>query len=302
MEVFSVLFDPVLPVAAIAILGYLLGRRGALGVDEARQINRLAMTVFLPLLLFDLLANAPIHSFRLMPIAAYLGVEAIVFSIGYLLARQAFHRARDEAFLLGFTAIFANNAFFVLPIAILLYGVDHILSITTIIALDSTVTFAGSMVVLQIIQLGRVHPRTVSKALFKTPMLHAIGFGLLFAWLRLPVPAPLQTFASFNGAAAAPVALFAFGVVMAQTRFHLDATVVVFTSLKLFAFPLAIWAIFGTLMPMTSETRLFVMGAAGPSGTMAFSLALLYGVRTETLSQIIIWTSLFSLLTLAAIA
>ena len=302
MEVFNVLFDPVLPVAAIAILGYVLGRQGALGVDEARQINRLAMTVFLPLLLFDLLANAPLHSFRLMPLATYLAVEAAVFSFGYLLARKVFHRARDESFLLGFTAIFANNAFFVLPIAILLYGVDNILSITTIIALDSTVTFAGSMIVLQIIQLGRASPRIVVKALSRTPMLYAIAFGLLFAWLRLPVPAPLQTFVGFNGAAAAPVALFAFGVVMAQTRFEPDPAVAVFAALKLFIFPLAIWAALGVVLPVTPETRLFVLGAAGPSGTMAFSLALLYGVRTQTLSQIIIWTSLFSLLTLAALA
>ncbi len=46
MEIISVLFDPVLPVAAIAVLGYLLGRQGA------------------------------------------LGVEAVVFRIGYLLARR----------------------------------------------------------------------------------------------------------------------------------------------------------------------------------------------------------------------
>lgn len=302
MEVFSVLFDPVLPVAAIAVLGYLLGRQGALGVEEARQINRLATTVFLPLLLFDLLANAPLHSFRLTPLVTYLAVEAAIFSLGYLLARKVFHRARDESFLLGFTAIFASNSFFVLPIALLLYGADNILSITTIIALDSTVTFAGSMIVLQIIQLGRVRPRTVAKALFKTPMLHAIVFGLLFAWLRLPVPAPLQTFVGFNGAAAAPVALFAFGVVMAQTRFQMDPAVGVFAGLKLFVFPFAIWPALGSVMPVSPETSLFVMGSAGPSGTMAFSLALLYGVRTQTLSQIIIWTSLFSLLTLAALA
>jgi malonate transporter len=302
MDILTVLLDPVFPVAAIAVLGYVLGRRGHLAVDDARLINRLSMTVFLPLLLFDLLANAPIHSFRLLPLMAYQGVEALVFTLGYLLARRVFQRPADESFLLGFTAIFANNAFFVLPIAMLLYGAENILAITSIIALDSTVTFAGSMIVLQIVQLGRVKPRVVGMALLKTPMLHAIVFGLIFAAFRLPVPGSLQTFATFNGAAAAPVALFAFGVVMAQTKLHIDATVFTYTLLKLLIFPFVVWLSLTTVVPVTMETDLFVMGAAGPSGTMAFSLALLYGVRTETISQIIIWTSLLSLITLSALA
>jgi len=46
----------------------------------------------------------------------------------------------------------------------------------------------------------------------------------------------------------------------------------------------------------------FTLNSAGPSGAMAFSLALLYGVRTDAIAQVIIWTSVLSLFSLAYLA
>jgi len=48
--------------------------------------------------------------------------------------------------------------------------------------------------------------------------------------------------------------------------------------------------------------KLFTLNSAGPSGAMAFSLALLYGVRTDAIAQVIIWTSVLSLFSLAYLA
>ena len=47
---------------------------------------------------------------------------------------------------------------------------------------------------------------------------------------------------------------------------------------------------------------LFTLTAAGPSGAMAFALALLHGVRTDAIAPVIIWTSVLSLLSLAWLA
>ena len=66
--------------------------------------------------------------------------------------------------------------------------------------------------------------------------------------------------------------------------------------------PLAVWIGFALLAPDSRMHDLFVLNAAGPSGAMAFSLALLYGVRTETIAPVIIWTSLLSVFSLAVLA
>jgi malonate transporter len=54
--------------------------------------------------------------------------------------------------------------------------------------------------------------------------------------------------------------------------------------------------------PDSGWRDLFVLNAAGPSGAMAFALALLYHVRTDCIAPVIVWTSVLSLFTLALLA
>lgn len=55
----AVLIDPILPVFAILATGFLLGHADCMTAGEARLVNRFAMTIRIPIVLFDLLANAP---------------------------------------------------------------------------------------------------------------------------------------------------------------------------------------------------------------------------------------------------
>ncbi|MEM6678972.1 MAG: AEC family transporter [Pseudomonadota bacterium] len=296
----DVLADPILPVFAIAALGYGLGRAGLADMSEARAVNRFAMTVPLPVLVFGLIASAPIERFQPGALAAYALVEGLFFAGGYRLARRVLGRAPDEAVLLAFCGIFANNAFFVLPIALFLHGPDNVIGITQVITLDSTVTFAGSIMALQLIASGRVGPAVVARTMVRSPIIVAIVVGLLVAALGIPLPSSVDTFVFFTGAAAAPLGLFALGVVLSGTVFGRDPAVLVFSTIKLVCFPAAIaaaiWLVGG------AEGARFVLASAGPSGTMAFSLALLYGVRTEAIAQIVLATSVLSLPLLAALA
>lgn len=302
MNILTVLADPILPVFGIIAVGYAMGKTGRTSIEEARLINRIALTVFLPALLFDLLANAPMHEFNMASVVLYISVQGCIFTIGFLLASRIFHRPADESVLLAFCGIFANNAFYVLPISLLLYGQSGVLPITTVLTMDTTVTFAGVMIALQLIKLGRVAPLQVVATLGKTPLLYAIAMGVVFSLARIEIPGPVQTFLDFNGVAAAPVALYALGVVMSATRFRIDRSIVTFTLIKLLLFPAFIWAGLVVFGLMEGDGGLFLLGSAGPAGTMAFSLALLHGVRTDTIVMIMILTSILTLFTLAALA
>lgn len=302
MNILKVLADPILPVAGICALGYFMGRSGKTSADEARVINRLAMTLFLPAMLLNLLGNAPIHEFNAASVLLYLVVQSIVFTAGFLLARRIFLCGAAESVLLAFCGIFANNAFYVLPISILLYGDAGVLPVTAIIALDSTVTFAGAMIVLQLINLGRVDARSVVLTFARTPVLLAIALGIALSLARINIPAPVQTFLDFNGTAAAPAALFALGVIMSQTQFRIDRPIVTFTLIKLLVFPALIALGLRLFGLMDGDGALFLLSSAGPAGTMAFSLALLHGVRTDALVMIMVLTSVLTLFTLAALA
>ncbi len=302
MAILDVLWDPILPVFATLALGFFLGRVGRVGVEDARAVNRLAMNVFLPVMLFGLVAEAPLSRFSPGPLALYLGAEALVFAFGFLVARRVFRLEPGEAALLAFCGIFANNAYYTLPIAILVYGEAEALPITMITLLDTVVAFAGMMVALQLIGGGGVSLLRVGRVVLGTPVLQAILLGFAVNFSQVPIPAPVETFVDFAGSAAPPVGLFALGVVLSSTPFRVEAPVVAFSATKVFLFPGLVWLGLALLAPSDPDRDRFVLGSAGPSGTMAFSMALLHGVRTEAIAQVIIWTCVLTLVTLAVLA
>jgi malonate transporter and related proteins len=302
MQAIAILWNPILPVFAIMAFGFAVGRAGRWSVEDARLINRFAMTIFLPIMVFDIVASAPVHTISPAPVALYSAVQIVVFLAGFLLAYRLFGREVREAVLLAFCGVFANNAFYVLPISVLIYGESGVLPITAVIALDASVTFAGTMMALQLIEAGRITPVTILRSISRSPILIAIVLGAIFALADVALPRPVQTFIDFNGAAAAPVALFALGVVLSRTAFRLDRTVAAFTAIKLLIFPAAIWAAFSGLIGQGGDMDQFVLASAGPAGAMGLSLALLHGVRTDAIAQVMLWTSLLTLFTLAILA
>ncbi|MEH6724783.1 MAG: AEC family transporter, partial [Hyphomicrobiales bacterium] len=79
MEILQVLSDPILPVFAIMAFGFGMGRAGKSSVDDARLLNRFAMSILLPIFVFGLIANTSIQSFSLAPILIYLLTQIVIF-------------------------------------------------------------------------------------------------------------------------------------------------------------------------------------------------------------------------------
>jgi malonate transporter len=76
----------------------------------------------------------------------------------------------------------------------------------------------------------------------------------------------------------------------------------VVATIKLFLLP-AIVAIFLQWRDLpVIWNELLLLTAAGPLGAMAFALAILYNVRTDTIAPVIIWTSIMTLFSLAWLA
>jgi predicted permease len=72
--------------------------------------------------------------------------------------------------------------------------------------------------------------------------------------------------------------------------------------LKLLAFPALIWLALGAVDAPPDWSALLLLTAAGPSGASPFALALLYRIDTRAIAPVIVWTSLLSLISLAALA
>ena len=303
-DVLNVLFDPILPVFAILFVGYIAGRLGKMTDEEARILNRFAMTVLLPVFVFRAVAFAPITDFNIAALGLYASAQAVLYAVGFVIAHKVFRLGVSESILLGFCGVFANNAYYVLPIAKLLYGETATLPVASIVIMDAVLAFGGTMVALEA-RKGRdagAGLALVAKRIAQLPLIWALTLGLLFSAGAIAIPAPINTFTSFVGNAASPIALFAMGVILAATPIKPEPVAIVISGLKAVIFPATIAALLYTLLPPSDTLSLFVLASAGPAGVMAFSLALLYSVRTDAIMQVTVWTSVLTLISLAFLA
>lgn len=118
----DVFFNAVLPVFAVAAVGFVFGQGGLFDFPAALALNRFVFYSALPLLFFRLIATSPFARFEWILVVAFLLAELILYAVGYAVARYVFGRSWSESLLLGMSVAFANQVFFVLPIVRQLYG------------------------------------------------------------------------------------------------------------------------------------------------------------------------------------
>jgi hypothetical protein len=303
-SVLQTFLNPVLPVFAILGFGAAFAWRGLFDAAAAAVLNRFVFFVGVPALLLSLLSRVDVAHFDWRLLAAYFASEAVVYAGGAAFARLVLRRGWRESLLLGMTASFVNHLLFVLPMARVLYGEAASAPIAGIIAIDSALIFSAHVIGLEVAEHGLHSLGQVARKLLGHPLLLAISAGLAVNLLGVPLHAGLMTFMGFTGAAAAPVALFALGIVLwSSGERRADPAAGVIAALKVAVHPLLAWWLFGqvpALDPGWSGPALLV--AAGPCGAMPFVLALQYRVPVATIARAIVYSTLASLLTLAVMA
>lgn len=300
---FDMLLNPIIPVFAIMAIGYFLGKIGGFTVEEARILNRFAIRIPLPALGFNLFVAVPIEAFDWSALQAYHGTELLLYGASALIARFVFAREWSEAVLIGMVTVFVNHFLYVLPITVLLHGESGALPVTAAVAIDSALVFSATMVLVETIQAGRVRVSGILRSIFSNPIILSGIAGVGINLSGIAAPAPILTFTGFIGQAAAPLALFALGVVLsASSLFGRHPAVWFFAAVKMIAMPVILWLVLSRPAPGNDWPGLLLLTAAGPSGAMAFSIAMLYRIRTDTIAPIIVWTSVLSLITMATLA
>ncbi|WP_417211299.1 AEC family transporter [Antarctobacter sp.] len=298
----QILTHDILPVFSMLALGFLLGRFGKVSREEAGAVNRVAFLILQPALIFPLISALDWSAFRFEALAAYAGAQVILFALAFATCRLLFRRELLEAWLLAMAVIFVNTLLYIWPISFLIYGEAAALPVTAIVAWDSAISFAFFIVSTDLMANRGAGPGPALKRIASNPVLIAIALGMAVNLLGLTLPEPLLTAMGFAGAGAAPLTLFALGVILSSHALTPSPVIATIAALKLLAFPALVAGAVWMVAPPTDWQTLFTLTAAGPSGAMAFALALLYRVRTDAIAPVIIWTSLLSLLSLAWLA
>jgi predicted permease len=266
--------EAVLPILAVAVVGYALGRTTDLAVDP---INTLGLYVLLPALAFHSIATTSLGGGAVLK----LGVGVVGYSLLMIAIAWAVGRATDTSGpLLGalmLAAAFPNSGFVGIPLSEFAFGAVGRTTAVLYLTIQSLVVYTLGVYI-----ASRGADRGAREAvaeIFRLPLLYAVVAAVAIRALGLvpPTDAAAMETVALVGDASIPVMLLVLGVQLADTDVTAVSRSVTPSALKLVAAPLvglgvALALGFGD----STVAKVFVLECATPAAVTPLALVIEY--------------------------
>jgi predicted permease len=300
--------NAVLPIFALIFTGYLCGRFGVLPREATDSLNRFAIYLALPALMFLAISRIKADQAGQLGFAfAFAGGIAITFGLGFSLSLWRGHRIANAS-IEGLDAGYSNVGFMGIPLCLLLFGQDSLPAAVIATLFTACVLFLAAITIIEIdLHRGASSWLTTGKvalALVRNPLLLAPLAGLAVGMSGLGLFDPIERFVALLGGAASPCALVCIGLFLAQERMVIRdvPSIGVLVGLKLLIQPavtaLLVFYVFD--VPLT-WSRPAVLLSALPIGSGPFTIAKLYGLQPGVTSGAILVSHLVSVATVSVL-
>lgn len=258
-----VVFQAILPIFGLIMLGYLLGWRRWLAGEAATGLANITFKLFMPAVLFTGIARAQLSDgMSFMLLLGYFGPVLAIFVVVGLVA----HRLLGRASPLGLTAAYSNNVLVGIPLVTTLLGAESLVYVFAILVFHSLILFSLQSFYNAFGSGQKVSGTALLKNL-ANPLIVGLLLGALLNLSGLELPQPMWRVADWLAQAALPCALIVLGISLSRYRLRPSATALGLTLVKLGLFPLLVWYFSGWLPGLSHEARsVLVLLAACPSG------------------------------------
>jgi predicted permease len=296
-------FNVVLPVFLLILIGYVGGRTGKLGINASVELNRFVVWLALPAQLFNFAANSGWKTLWQPGFITAFFLSCLIVYILVLLISWINNRDLAAASFDGLSASYSNTGYMGIPLCVLALGQDGLAP-----AIISTfIVFAMFALATILIEIGILSHRksheimlSVIKSLCTNPLLIAPVAGLVWAASGLTFYDPIAQVIAFLAAASTPCALVSIGLFLMQKSAATPAQAWGISLAKLILQPLIAWVIAGPILDLPSLwVSAIVILSALPTGTGPFMLAQYYKADGSVISRVVLITTMSSLLTLS---
>lgn len=280
------LLNIVLPVFAVAALGYVFGRRQRRQPDMS-FINYANVMVFCPALVFSALLENPVDLAAAWPLAL-AGILIIVLP-GLLLALvRSPGDIMRPAFLVP--GMFRNTGNVGIPLMMLAYGRHMLGDIIVLFVLSNLLHFS-----LGLFLLSRGGSRWMW---LRNPNVWAALLGVALAPYKDWLPIFFTVSVDLTGQISIPLMLFGLGVRLSQDRIDRLGLALRINLLYLLAgaltLPLVLW-----LLPLTPEwARMVALSVMLPPAVLNYMLCEQYRVEPRTVASVVLLGNLVSVATI----
>jgi malonate transporter and related proteins len=296
-------FNVVLPVFLLILIGYVGGRTGKLGINASVELNRFVVWLALPAQLFNFAANSGWQTLWQPGFITAFFLSCFIVFVLVLIIRWMNNRDLAAASFDGLSASYSNTGYMGIPLCVLALGQDGLAPaiISTFIVF---VMFALATVLIEIGILSHKKSHeivlSVIKSLCTNPLLIAPVAGLAWAASGLTLYDPVAKVIAFLAAASTPCALVSIGLFLMQKSAAAPAQAWGISLAKLIVQPVIAWVIAGPILELpTLWVNAIVILSALPTGTGPFMLAQYYKADGSVISRVVLITTVSSLLTLS---
>ncbi len=268
-------------IGSVIAVGYIVGRTAILGPTASTVLGRAAFFVFLPALLFSVMAEADLAVLfsALLPVSAIAAFVCI--GVFILVARLLWRRSAAPLTIGALAAGYVNSNNIGLPVAAYVIGQPAL--VAPVLLFQLLVLAPIALTVLDLATSGALSWRRVLTQPVRNPLIIASVLGLVAALLGIDLPEPVMEPFRLLGAAAVPIVLFVFGLSLHGRKIlepgsgRRDVALVVV--LKNLVMPLVAWAV-GSMVFGLTEAALFavVVLAALPTAQNVYTYAARYQV------------------------
>ena len=302
MQAFLILVQASLPLFALVLAGWAVMRLAHWPQSTSASLTRFVFNVALPAMLFHLMSDLS----RLPPVdwrvlLVFFGACAVVFAIGRLVGAQVFRMDGTSQSVFALGGVFSNNVLMGLPLAratlgdaavpsVALVLVFNALSLWTLVTVSIEWSRHGAMTVAGFIKTLR--------GVLTNPLVLAIVSGSLFGLTGWRLPSMLNDTLGLLSQAAAPTALFALGMGLAEHGVRDQWRVAsAITVLKLLVQPLVVFALACSVNLPPLETQVVVLLGSLSVGANVYLMSRQFQVLEGPVATSLVLTTAFSALT-----
>ncbi len=304
LEVIGLVF----PFFGLILIGYLLGRRSSLSQDQMGWMNFFIIYVALPALFFKLMAKTPVS--ELANWRFVLGTTGVTFFLFLAVLLVALKLRRDplpDAMIQGFAAAYGNIGYMAPGLALTAFGAPAALPVALIFCFDNALHFTmAPLIMAKARNQGTAILPLVGEAvlnILKHPFILATIVGVAAAAIQLQLPEPAERMVDLLANAAAPCALFAMGVTLAQRPLQsvpIELSYII--PIKLIVHPFLVWLALGALGPFPDVwVHAAMLICALPTATNVFVLAQQYETWATKASAAILTTTFLAIITVSSL-
>lgn len=289
----AALLNVMVPVALVAGVGYLLGRRLKLDQDTVARLSLYALT---PALAFDTILNAHIAAGEAATLsAAFLLTWAVTVTLSGLVGRRWELQTRRSVMA---SSTIWNSGNLGLPIALFAFGQSG-LERALVVFLVGVI---GTYILGPAIYNSGAGWRGSVRAIFGLPVLWAALAALVWRLSGVGVPLGLSRGVHLLAQATLPLVLLSLGIQLgAAGRLNITPPMLFASGVRLILGPLIALALSLLLGLRGQPLAVLVLSASMPTAVNALLLAREYGGDAQTVAGVVLLTTLGALVTVTGV-